>query len=207
MKARPRSIAPALVVILALVVAVLVGCGGTTAGEGDTPPGGGDASGESPAATSTPPGQDASTTPIAAYFMGEDERLVPAGRVAQSPAVGADAMIALTGGPSDAEAAAGLTTLIPAGTAFRGLKIEKGVATVDLSPEFTGGGGTYSMTGRVAQVVYTLTQFDSVDGVLFLIAGEPLDVLGGEGVILEGPQTREDWPDFAPEDDTPRRFE
>jgi hypothetical protein len=54
------------------------------------------------------------------------------------------------------------------------------------------------MRGRVAQVVFTLTQFPTVEAVRFELDGEALTELGGEGLVLEAPQTREDWEDLSP---------
>ena len=56
------------------------------------------------------------------------------------------------------------------------------------------------MQMRLAQVVYTLTQFPSVDGVIFSLDGEPIDVLGGEGVIIDHPLARSDYTDLLPDD-------
>jgi hypothetical protein len=78
------------------------------------------------------------------------------------------------------------------------LSIADEIATVDLSSEFVSGGGSLSMRMRVGQVVYTLTQFDSVDGVLFKIDGEPVESIGGEGVMVDTPQTRKDYEDLLP---------
>ena len=81
-------------------------------------------------------------------------------------------MNALLGGPTARERGIGMSTDIPAGTALRGVAIAGGVATVDLSSAFAASGTTPSMTARLAQVVYTLTQFPSVGkGVLFKVDG------------------------------------
>jgi germination protein M len=64
------------------------------------------------------------------------------------------------------------------------------VATVDLSKSFASGGGTLSMTVRLAQVVFTATQFPTVEAVTFKLDGKPVKVLGGEGIIIDKPQTR-----------------
>ncbi len=77
-------------------------------------------------------------------------------------------------------------TEIPEGTELLGLDIADGVATVDLSGEFEAGGGSLSMQLRVAQVVFTLTQFDTVDTVEFLVDGTPVESIGGEGVMVDG---------------------
>jgi hypothetical protein len=54
------------------------------------------------------------------------------------------------------------------------------------------------MQARLAQVVYTLTQFPTVEGVLFSLDGEPIDVLGGEGVVIDHPLTRRDYAELLP---------
>jgi hypothetical protein len=54
------------------------------------------------------------------------------------------------------------------------------------------------MQGRVAQVVYTLTQFPTVTAVSFELDGDPINSLGGEGVVLDHPQTRADWEPLTP---------
>jgi hypothetical protein len=105
---------------------------------------------------------------------------------------------ALLAGPTAAEQTAGLGTTIPVGTRLLGLSIADSTARVDLSGEFASGGGSLSMTARVAQVVYTLTRFPTIRDVEFLVDGEPIEALGGEGVVLDGAQRRADWRDFEP---------
>ena len=67
-------------------------------------------------------------------------------------------------------------------------------AIVDLTGAFESGGGTMSMQGRLGQVVFTATQFDNVDRVLFWLDGEPVEFFGGEGIVLDEPMTRSDVP-------------
>ena len=55
-----------------------------------------------------------------------------------------------------------------------------------------------SMTARVAQVVYTMTQFKTIKAVAFMLDGERVATIGGEGVIVEDPQRRADWRSFEP---------
>jgi hypothetical protein len=89
-------------------------------------------------------------------------------------------------------------TVIPEGTRFLGLRIDAGIATVNLSREFESGGGSASVLGRLAQVVYTLTQFPTVTGVRFELDGEPVTVFSGEGVLLDSPVDRSDYTDQLP---------
>ncbi|MFP5488148.1 MAG: GerMN domain-containing protein, partial [Acidimicrobiia bacterium] len=88
----------------------------------------------------------------------------------------------------------GLLTAIPAGTELRSVNLEDGTATVDLTAEFGSGGGTLSMFARVGQVVFTATQFDTVDRVVFWIDGAPIEFLGGEGLVMSDPWERMDVP-------------
>lgn len=85
------------------------------------------------------------------------------------------------------------STTIPQGTKLLGLKMENDEVHVNLSDDFTTGGGTTSMIGRIGQVVYTATTLDPNAKVYIEVDGEQLDVLGGEGVELEQPLTRESF--------------
>jgi sporulation and spore germination protein/immunoglobulin-like protein involved in spore germination len=108
------------------------------------------------------------------------------------------AVEALLTGPTERETEAGLTTTVPGRTHLRDLTIENGVATVDLSAEFDDGGGSATMFMRLAQVVFTLTQFPGVTGVKFEIDGKPVETFSSEGIVLDGPQDRADFEDQSP---------
>ena len=115
-----------------------------------------------------------------------------------TPRIGTAAMESLLAGPNTQEQAAAVGSQIPAGTQLLGLNVDDGVATVDLTSEFESGGGSASMNMRIAQVVYTLTQFPTVKGVLFQLDGQRVDVLGGEGVIVDQPVTRKNYRSLVP---------
>jgi hypothetical protein len=98
-----------------------------------------------------------------------------------------------------------LSSAIPSDTSFRGARWEDGSAVigVELSEEFLSGGGSFSMQARLAQVVYTLTAIDGIDGVQFLIEdGTGLrsltTVFGGEGVMVSDPAVRADFDALLP---------
>jgi germination protein M len=112
--------------------------------------------------------------------------------------VGTAALEALLEGPDSFEEDYGLRSAVPDGTQLLDLKIADGIARVDLTSEFESGGGSASMQMRLAQVVYTITQFPTVKGVVFSLDGEPIDVLGGEGIIIDHPLTRRDYADLLP---------
>jgi hypothetical protein len=126
--------------------------------------------------------------------------LVPVLReVPKTTAVATTAMKSLLAGPTAIEGESfGPATAIPEGTRLLGLTIKNGVATVDLSTEFDSGSGKESMQDRLAQVVYTLTQFSTIKSVVFQIEGETVTVFGSEGIVLDGPQSRADFYDQLP---------
>lgn len=151
-----------------------------------------------PAPTMTSTGETATDVTYQVWFTQGESLFVVKRSEPSTPRIGSAAVQALLGGPVSDEEAAGVGTQIPDGTRFLGLTIAKGVATVDLTSEFESGGGSASMNMRIAQVVYTLTQFPTVKGVLFELDGQPVDVLGGEGVIVDHPVTRKDYRDLLP---------
>ncbi|AOY82126.1 GerMN domain-containing protein [Moorena producens JHB] len=84
------------------------------------------------------------------------------------------------------------TTTIPQGTKLRGVSLKNDGVHVDLSQEFTVGGGSSSMSGRLAQIVYTASSLDPNTQVWIEVDGKQLEVLGGEGLMLDQPLTRQD---------------
>ena len=140
------------------------------------------------AASSTPtaePAGSASASPVTAtmvvrnyHFLedasGGNPALVPVERtVPKSVAVARAALTTLLAGPSDSERSAKppVVTWIPDGTELLGIEVSGGTATVDLSGTFTSNREAFAVGGRFAQVVYTLTQFPTVDRVVFRIDG------------------------------------
>jgi germination protein M len=160
---------------------------------------------ESPAPSEPPVTEEPIQPPSGAtsvkIYLFMDGKLVPVRRqVEETRAVGRAALNALFEGPTAEEAAASppLTTSVPEGTILLGLDIADGLATVDLSREFESGGGSTSMFGRLAQVVYTLTQFPTVDRVALELDGEQVATFSGEGIAISGPSDRTDYEDFLP---------
>ena len=94
-------------------------------------------------------------------------------------------------GPKEGDTA--IATTIPQGTQLRSLTVEPDGIHIDLSKEFTQGGGSASMTGRLAQVLYTATSLQPDAKVWLSVNGEPLETLGGEGLLLDQPFTRQSF--------------
>ena len=129
--------------LLALVLALLaVGCGGDDEATTDT-------------TTTTAP---AETSELRVYWL-LDGKVWPALReVEDTDAVATAALEALVGGPSEDESRdLSFETEIPDGTEVNSVEIEDGVATVHLSAELE--------EAALAQVVYTVSQFSTVESV------------------------------------------
>ncbi len=192
----------AAAVLIVTVAAAVAACGGASGGDSPLPTATVTVTeGPSISATATPsssPTASPAQTTLGVYFvrgenLGVAERRVPATSMPATAAVKA-----LLAGPTAAERAAGLATTVPKGTRLLSLTIAGTTARVDLTGRFAAGGGTLSLSARVAQVVYTLTRFRTVRSVEFLLDGNPIEALGGEGIVLDGPQRRADWRGFQP---------
>ncbi len=190
---------PWVLLVAALLLAVAASCGSdgedgaatTTAAPTSAP-----STTSVGSATSTTAGGVGGEADVLVYFA-RDEAVATAGATVPDPAVAGGAMTALLAGPDEVASDAGMSTEIPDGTRLNSVVIDNGAATVDLSGEFASGGGSLSMQLRVAQVVFTLTQFDSVDEVDIRLDGEAVDGIGGEGVPSED-LTRSDFEDVTP---------
>lgn len=119
--------------------------------------------------------------------LGVSHRSIPATRT-----VGTAAVNALLGGTNGTEQSAGLTSTVPPGSKLLGLSINNGIATANFDSTFGSAGGSFTMQARVAQVVFTLTQFPTVRKVLFKLNGVTPTTLGGKGLILDHPIGRSD---------------
>ena len=152
----------------------------------------------STAAPTSTTSRPATSMDVRVYFLLGEHIAVAHRSVPATISIARTAVQQLLAGPSPVDTAAGMASAVPTGTRLLGINIAKGMATVDLSGTFASGGGSLSMTARLAQVTYTLTQFPTVQGVLFRMDGQPVSVFGGEGIILDHPATRSSFESLTP---------
>jgi spore germination protein GerM len=143
------------------------------------------------------------TLTVRLYWVEDGEHALGVERsIPYTQAVATASLNALIAGPTPEEQTAwpSISNAIPPGTRLLGVTVADGVAKVNLSKEFESGGGTFSVTARLAQVVYTLEQFPAVDAVEFYLEGVKVEMFSSEGLILIGPQTSDDYYDLLPVD-------
>jgi len=116
----------------------------------------------------------------------EVKRNIP---VSDSPLT--DAINALISGPSEGEIRSGLVSLIPRGTKLLGISVRGSTAIIDLSDAFMYNHyGVEGYSAQLKQIVYTATSFPSVQDVQILVEGKQKEYLGGEGVYIGKPLSR-----------------
>jgi spore germination protein GerM len=127
-------------------------------------------------------------------YLTKGDRLVEVERplVAKAPPLNS-AMDALLSGPTEAEKAAGITTLIPTGARVLHQRVRDGVAIIDFNPKLENyGGGSARVEAMIAQIVYTATAVPGVEKAWIWVEGKKEIVLGGEGLVLDKPLGRSD---------------
>ena len=179
------------IVALGAVGFVLAGCGSEHA-----------VSLGKPATTTTTTPEQTGSVPaqlsLEVWFSRDNGLVAVRRQHAPTQLVATAAVKALLDGPTAEERLAGLTSAVPAGTRLLGIAIRNGLATVDLTSEYQSGGGANSMQRRLGQVVYTLTQFPTVQEVRFRLDGSPVNVFSSEGIVLDHPVGRSDYSNLVP---------
>ncbi|MET8805801.1 Gmad2 immunoglobulin-like domain-containing protein [Streptomyces sp. NPDC004546] len=177
--------------------------GGNSQGTSQTPSPSTGAGGGTSTTTGTAPSTSASSAPqarsihTAVYFL-HGEHISAAPRTVAAPSTVSGAVRALLAGPNRSERHNGRGTAIPSGTTLHSVAVRDHLATVDLSGRYDDGGGTLSMRARLAQVVFTVTRFSTLQKVRFEIDGKPVKHFGGEGIVLDHPLGRADFEDLTP---------
>ena len=108
--------------------------------------------------------------------------------------------------PGEEDDLPALLSYIPEGTRLLGVDVDdRGIATVDLSPEFMGGGANRdvildpaAVRRGLAQIVYTLARFPGISSIRFLVDGGELALPGEDWMTGRAAATRADFADLLP---------
>jgi hypothetical protein len=117
---------------------------------------------------------------IVSMFFVAGAQVVPIDRLLLTPAAAPQVLAALSEGPPEGDAAAGLRSALPVGFVAE-VNVERGIATVELPGTFITDlpGGEQRLA--VAQIVLTLTRQAGVGQVRFTSNNEPQSVPRGRG--------------------------
>ena len=99
---------------------------------------------------------------------------------------------ALIAGPTGEELDEGLLNLIPTETQLISAHVDNGIAYLNFNQAFRfnpmGAEGTVA---QLQQIIYSSTEFPTVTRVQFLIDGERIDYVGGDGIFIGEPLGRD----------------
>ena len=155
----------------------------------------------SPTAGSTPPSPAATTAPtlvsLELWMTRNDElHLLHGSTAAEDEALDA-ALEALVLGPPR-QPGPGVSSAIPPGTEILDVVQSDGLATVDLSSDFERVGGDRARILAFAQIVYTATQFESVERVTVTVDGAAVDAPDETGRSIDRALERDDYDELLP---------
>jgi spore germination protein GerM len=95
---------------------------------------------------------------------------------------------ALLNGPTTEELNIGLLNLIPENTQLISAAVEDGVAYLNFNESFRFNPmGVEGFVAQLQQIIYSTTEFPTVERVQILIEGKQVDYLGGEGIYIGDP--------------------
>ena len=150
----------------------------------------------SPAPVRTAPA-DPTPASVELFFV-QGSRLAPVRREAPIPLSAERTIAEIARGPTPAERGQGFRTALPTELRLAGT-VAAAVPLIEVTESFTRVEGEEHILA-LAQLVFTLTGLPGVDGVSFGLAGRPVEVPTGDGVLKRGPLRRPDFQAVAPLD-------
>ncbi len=111
--------------------------------------------------------------------------------IPQSDSPLTDALNLLMRGPTTDELARGFVSLIPQGSKILSVTMRGSTALINFNEAFMFNSlGIEGYAGQLKQIVWTATAFNTVHDVQILIEGKKIDYMGGEGVYIGLPLSR-----------------
>ena len=129
---------------------------------------------------------------IALYFVREGQAVLTIRPVRQSTPL-PELLDLLLAGPTPAELAAGITSLIPATLTIEDIDVQGNVGVITL------GGPASPLTPPLAfaQIVSTATSPGRLSGVRFRLGSQDIGVPRGDGLLSTGPLDRKDYAELV----------
>jgi len=154
---------------------------------------------EAPATTSsttTPPGSTTLQPEVVYLYLVRNDRIERRTRSVPTPIGVGDRLKMLADTLQAADIEAGFRSAVAPGSFTTTTpQIRGGVATVDLSADFTSV-PTKEQVLAFAQITYTLTDLPGIGQVMFTLHGGPINSLDDEGVSVSGPVTEDTYRDL-----------
>ncbi len=101
---------------------------------------------------------------------------------------------ALISGPTRDELSSGLLNLLPEDVSLLGAWVRDGVAFLNFNESFRFNPlGVEGLLAQLQQIVFSATEFSTVERVQILIDGESIDYLSGDGIFVGRPIARSDF--------------
>jgi spore germination protein GerM len=146
-----------------------------------------------PEKNETPAKQPAENVRI--YFVALNEKtdkmyLAPVQRKVNKEQLLENTLRELVRGPTSAEKRKGLLTAIPPELKINSVRIRNRTAEIDFNGAIEHGAAGNILINRIDQIVYTATQFNSVNSVIIKINGKTRQTLGADGLSISGPLHR-----------------
>ncbi len=151
----------------------------------------------SPAPAPASPLGDQRPASVELFFV-QGPRLAPVRREVPIPLSLERTIAEIAGGPTPAERNQGFRTALPKDLRLAGT-VAAGVPLIEVTESFAQVEGEEQILA-LAQLVFTLTGLPGVEGVSFGLAGRPVEVPTGDGVLKRGPLRRPDFQAVAPPD-------
>ena len=125
--------------------------------------------------------------------IGNIHRIRTNRRLPQSASPLNDSLNALLAGPTASEMERGMMTMIPVNSRLQSAVLRGDVAHVSFNEEFQYNVfGAEGLREQIRQVVFTVTEFPSINSVQILIDGARVEFIG-EGVRIGNPLSRDDY--------------
>ena len=132
---------------------------------------------------------------IKLYFIQFNEKtekmyLSPVVRKVEKKSVLENTIKELIKGPTPLEKKKGLLSAVPPDLKLNNVRIKNRIAELDFNGVIERGASGSILLNRIDQIVYTATQFPTINSIIIKINGRNQQSLGSDGLSIEGPLQR-----------------